>query len=66
MFDDDVKDEDETGPTYLGLAQVSLQPLSQGKPISGTFQLKQVYSILQLAYMFVGNSLQPNHLPRPG
>lgn len=40
VFDDDEEETVEAG--YLGLAQVPLLPLSQGKPISGTFQLKQV------------------------
>ncbi len=34
--------DDEEDSSYLGLAQVSLLPLAQGKPLSGTFQLKQV------------------------
>lgn len=29
---------------YMGVVQVPLSPLSQGKPINGTFQIKQVCS----------------------
>lgn len=40
MFDED--ELEGAGPGYLGLAQVPLLPLSRSKPISSTFQLKQV------------------------
>ena len=44
VFDDD-EVNDKAG--YLGLAQVPLLPLAQGKPITSTFQLKQAWP-----YMF--------------
>lgn len=50
MFDDGSTEEKEL-PGYLGVAHVPLLDLSLGKPISGTFQLKQV-SILTLEHCF--------------
>ena len=47
MFDDDEPDE-EAGPGYMGMALVPLLPLSQGKPINGTFQFKQVHTRLYM------------------
>ena len=41
-FTDDDEDDDIETPCYMGVAQVPLAPLSHGKPVSGTVQLKQV------------------------
>ncbi len=43
MFNDDEVEGVESG--YIGLAHVAMAPLSQGKPINGTFQLKQVNEV---------------------
>ena len=43
VFDDD-EVNDKAG--YLGLAQAPLLPLAQGKPVSGTFQLKQAWTCM--------------------
>lgn len=54
MFDDHAPEEAEPG--YLGMAQVPLLPLSQGKPITGTFQLRQVLQVtvcITCAYIHV-------------
>lgn len=42
MFDDSEQEGEEELPGYMGVALVPLQDLSQGKHVSGSFQLEQV------------------------
>ena len=48
MFDDDEQEGEQELPGYVGVARVPLSDLSQGKHISGSFELKQVRQMIHI------------------